>query len=358
MEESNEETILYSAFNYDNTSFCVGTNDGFQIFNSYPLKCKKKTEIDGGISIIDIINEKKEENEKNILAFVGTGKNVRLLNKVILWDSIKSKVLCEIVSSNNIKNIKLKKTKLFIVTENNINVFSRENTQGSYELIDKIQTCHNKNGIIGISLDPKINMMAYLSEDIGKIIIKNYDEKKNESKIINAHQSEIIALVMNYDGSLIASSSEKGTIIKIFKTKDQTLLKELRRGTEPATIYSLAFDINSKYIACSSNKGTIHIFHVKSDENEVQNQKSIIGSMISFIGIHNQYLCSEWSFAQYRLNYSGRSIVAFSPDNSPSIIVITADGKYYKGSFDPKSIKECKTTEEKDLFSIDIKKED
>ena len=58
---------------------------------------------------------------------------------------------------NDIKNVKLKRTKLFIVTENNINVF----TLGSYEKIDTIKTCQNKNGILGISSDPKTNIIAY-----------------------------------------------------------------------------------------------------------------------------------------------------------------------------------------------------
>ena len=102
-------------------------------------------------------------------------------------------------------------------------------------------------------MEPKITIIAYPTVDVGKIIIKNYDEKKGDNyKIneINAHQSEIVALTMNYDGSLVASSSERGTIIKIFRTKDGALIQELRRGTEAAEIYSLAFDLKSLYIAC------------------------------------------------------------------------------------------------------------
>ena len=38
------------------------------------------------------------------------------------------------------------------------------------------------------------------------------------------------------------------------------LLQELRRGADRAEIYSLSFNNASKYIAVSSDKGTIHIF--------------------------------------------------------------------------------------------------
>ena len=353
MEELSDEQCLYSTFNQDSSCFCIGTKKGFRIYNTYPVRCLQKREIDGGISIIEILNR------CNVLALVGTGDNPKFSqNKVILWDDSQSKVINELIVKFYIKNIKLKRTKIFIVGETEIIVF----TLGNYEKIDSIKTCQNKNGIFGISLDPKITIIAYPTVDVGKIIIKNYDEKKGDNyKIneINAHQSEIVALSMNYDGSLVASSSERGTIIKIFRTKDGALIQELRRGTEAAEIYSLAFDLKSQYIACSSNKGTIHIFNVKTEgKQDVQNQKSVFGTVVSFLGIQNEYLNSEWSFAQYRLTYKGKSMVAFNPDNNTSVIVVTQDGKYYQGEFKAKSGGECSTSLTKNYLEMAVEKDD
>ena len=42
---------------------------------------------------------------------------------------------------------------------------------------------------------------------------------------------------MNYDGSLVASSSKQGTIILIYQTKDKALIQELRRGSKSSEIY-------------------------------------------------------------------------------------------------------------------------
>ena len=124
----------------------------------------------------------------------------------------------QLIVSSNIKNIKIKRTKIFIIEENNIKVF----TLGNYENIDSLKTFKNKNGIFGISLDSKLNIISYPSPDIGKIIIKDYNKKNEDNFIVNeisAHKNEIIALVMNYEGTLIASASERGTIIKIFSSK-------------------------------------------------------------------------------------------------------------------------------------------
>jgi len=49
-----------------------------------------------------------------------------------------------------------------------------------------------------------------------------------------------------------------------------------------------------------------------------------------------KYFSSEWSFAQFRVpvHQEVRSIVAFGVEKN-SIIVVSADGTFYKAMFDP-----------------------
>ena len=61
---------------------------------------------------------------------------------------------------------------------------------------------------------------------------------------------------------MLATSSDKGTLIRIFSTDDGTALQEVRRGSDKAEIYCISFDKNANWIACSSDKGTIHIFKI------------------------------------------------------------------------------------------------
>ena len=348
--EITDEKCLYLSFNQDSSLFCIGTNKGFRVFTSNPFKCVGKRDISGGIGIVEILNN------TNIFALVGTEENLKFgPNKVILWNELKQKVENQLIVSNNVKNIKIKRTKIFIIEENNILVF----TLGNYEKIDSLKTFTNKIGIFGISLDPKINMISYPSPDAGKIITKDYDNKIEGDFIvseINAHKNEIIALVMNYDGSLIASASERGTIIKIFKSKDGSLLQELRRGTEPAEIYSLAFDFKSRFIACSSNKGTVHIFNINNDEidEKNKNQKSILGNVVKYLGFKNEYLSSEWSFAQYRLTCKEKNIISFNHEKDDIIIVITLNGKYYQGIVDTKKKGEIQTNLEGEIWNMEV----
>ena len=125
-------------------------------------------------------------------------------------------------------------------------------------------------------------------------------------------------------------------MIRIFSVEDGVFLQEVRRGAEKAEIYSLCFDLSSKFIACSSDRGTIHIFSLatahktladklkgenfqeasRSNENEEapKNPKSFLGKMSKLFFLPN-YFKSEWSFAQFRIP-DLKSICAFGPNNT------------------------------------------
>ena len=134
------------------------------IYNSFPLKLKCKREMGGGIVLIEMLNR------SNIIALVGGGNNPKFdNNKVIIWDDLECAISAEIIVTYIVQNVKLKRTKIFIIGEMIIDVFTLGN---NYLKIDSINTCQNRNGIFGISLDPKVNIICY-PIDIGKISIKN-----------------------------------------------------------------------------------------------------------------------------------------------------------------------------------------
>ena len=64
-------------------------------------------------------------------------------------------------------------------------------------------------------------------------------------------------------------------------------MHEVRRGSDKAEIYSICFDRSSQWIACSSDKGTIHIFTVPktfskitlSEENAHEDDKKQDGEV-------------------------------------------------------------------------------
>ena len=328
-----QNKILTFTFNQDKSCIAIGTENGFMIYNTNPFKSSFKRDMKGGIGIIEMLNS------SNILAFTGGGQNPKIdENKVVIWDDANYKPINELRFNSKVLNIKLKRTKIFVICKHKIYTFSFN----EFANIDTIDT-ENPNGILGYALDTRINIIAYPTFKIGEIAIKNYDDDKQETININAHQSEISCLSMNTQGTLLATSSRKGTVIRIFEVRTRKLIQELRRGTETAEIFCLTFDKYSKHLACSSNRGTVHIFNVKyQDEKEVENTKSIFSGFLSSIGISNDYFNSEWSFSQFRINATCKTFVAFNEENPENVMTFSEDGTFNLGKYDLIKGGECK----------------
>ena len=370
------ETILHISFNQDGSCFCLGTKKGFFVYNTSPLKLLSFREFNEGINIVEMLKK------TNILALVEeSDKDTDLLNnKLIIWDDHQNKRISELKLDSEILNVKIKLDKIIVSTNNNY-LYLIEIT--TLEINSVFQMYENSNGLFAVSMDDKILVVAFPYKYTGYVKIKKFNSKENIPSI-NAHDSNISFLSLSNDGNLLATSSERGTLIRIFSTFNGEMIQELRRGAKTAQIYYITFDMNNKFLACSSSSGTVHIFSIynsikylkekaiiddKSNNldkkesvdltinpdkiEEPKNQKSFIGSIINVLKIGISYFESEWSFAQFRLpkTEKEKAIISFSQvDNS--INVLTKSGNLFKASFEPSSGGECTKIDEINLFQL------
>ena len=200
-------------------------------------------------------------------------------------------------------------------------------------------------------------------------MVKSYNLLGYEPIVITAHESSVACMSFNNNGSLLCTASDKGTLLRIFRTDTGEIMQEVRRGTNDAEIYSISFDHQSKFIACTSDKKTIHIFiintnqmqcanennnvlmegnHNEDDKGEPKNHKSFLGKISTFFGNNSGYFNSERSFAQLRLNET-KSICAFSESHVNTLYVLGNSGKYYEATFDPKSGGTCTILKERQI---------
>ena len=73
-------------------------------------------------------------------------------------------------------------------------------------------------------------------------------------------------MAWNHDGSLLASASQKGTVIRVFRLPDVSKAYTFRRGTTTSTIHSLAFSppsVKPSLLCAASAHGTVHLFHLQ-----------------------------------------------------------------------------------------------
>ncbi len=107
-------------------------------------------------------------------------------------------------------------------------------------------------------------VIAAPEKKVGTVRVVHFD-KSAKTQLIDAHQQAISALALNNEGTLLATASKTGTLIRLWDTENGAKLQELRRGSDTVDIYWLTFDPFCKYLTCSSSKGTIHVFAVRAD---------------------------------------------------------------------------------------------
>jgi autophagy-related protein 18 len=84
--------------------------------------------------------------------------------------------------------------------------------------------------------------------------------------VIEAHRSPLCCIALNSEGTLLATASETGTIIRVFSVPRGQKLYQFRRGTYPSTIYSMSFNLSSTLLCVSSTSDTVHIFRLGTDK--------------------------------------------------------------------------------------------
>lgn len=84
------------------------------------------------------------------------------------------------------------------------------------------------------------------------------------ANVIQAHKAPLAFLAINSTGTLLATSSEKGTVIRVWSIPGAEKLYQFRRGTRETKIYSMNFNLVSSLLAVSSAHDTVHIFKLGS----------------------------------------------------------------------------------------------
>ena len=312
--------------------------------------------MNGGIGIIEMFQR------TNLLALVGVGKNPKFqINQLIIWDDHQGKIISKLRFNENLMSVRLRDNKIIVLTRNKFYTFNMK----TLVTIAIIKTYDNPLGIIATSngdINNKL-IVAFPYESQGHVFLGEITQKCEKLSVVQAHDSKIACISINKDGTLLATASDKGTLIRIFTTNDGQKFSEFRRGTKTVEMNCIAFDPNNKFIGCSSNVGTIHIFSIaaitkaldeknnkaKNEiEDEPKNSKSFLGKIGGLLNIKNAYLESERSFAKFKVQEEN-SILGFGSENT--FVVITMDGKYYKAAYNPKRGGDCCKIEEKNILN-------
>ena len=186
--------------------------------------------------------------------------------------------ICELTFHGMVVAIRMNRRRLAVVLEEIVFLYDISNMK----LLHQQLTPLNPAGICAISPSSENNYLAlphyqknamgnaqaqpgHVPRSVAKEAISGdvllYDlNKMEEVTVIQAHQTPLSSIALNSDGTLLATSSEKGTVIRVFSIPDGKKLYQFRRGSMPARIYSMSFNATSTLLCVSSATETVHIF--------------------------------------------------------------------------------------------------
>lgn len=306
-------SIRNIAFNQSVSSLSCCTDQGFIIFCLEPELQKKIYPKIGGTGIMKFLNS------SNIAVLVGGGDTpYRSRNKLILYDVKAKKSVFEVDLLQPIRNAHIKRNNVIAILDDRVCVF-----EFSGKLIGSRNTYLNEQGLCAVNSNDENPMIVTLGENKGELAIW-YPVTEEIITIKDAHLSNIDAIATNRDGTLIASASEKGTLIRVFCTATHKIKYELRRGTFHAKIHDICFNKNSTRLACTSAHGTVHVFELADDVTTTKNTQSMFSSLSDYVPV----VGSQWSFKQGHIDSTDRTICGFDDDNI--LHVASFDGKYFK----------------------------
>ncbi|KAK9714250.1 hypothetical protein RND81_06G081500 [Saponaria officinalis] len=318
-------TPLHVSFNQDSGCFASGTDRGFRIYNCDPFREIFRRDFDrgGGIGHVEMLFR------CNILALVGGGPDPQYpINKVMIWDDHQSRCIGELSFRSEVRGVRLRRDRIVVALEQKVFVYNF----ADLKLLHQIETIANPKGLCEVSQSAGKLVLVCPGLQKGQVRVEHYASKR--TKFIMAHDSRIACFALTHDGGLLATSSSKGTLVRVFNTFDGTLLQEVRRGADRAEIYSLAFSTTAQWLAVSSDKGTIHVFGLKVNSAPQTNENvppisesnaigSPAGSSLSFIKV-----------AQFRLLEGAQYTVAFGHQKN-TVVILGMDGSFYRCQFDP-----------------------
>ncbi|KAJ9149804.1 Autophagy-like protein 18 [Pleurostoma richardsiae] len=259
--------LNFITFNQDHSCLAVGTSKGFRIYHTEPFS-KIFSSDDGNVSIIEMLFS------TSLVALILSPRHL------IIQNTKRASVICELTFPSAVLAVRLNRKRLAVVLEEEIYLYDIANMS----LLYTITTSPNPGAICALSPSsencyiayplPKPRedthdkrpahappLSTYIAPTSGDVLIFDTLTLKAVN-VIEAHRSPLCCIALNSEGTLLATASETGTIIRVFSVPRGQKLYQFRRGTYPSTIYSMSFNLSSTLLCVSSTSDTVHIFRL------------------------------------------------------------------------------------------------
>ncbi|KAI5457238.1 WD40-repeat-containing domain protein [Mariannaea sp. PMI_226] len=264
---ANPPALNFITFNQDHSCLAVGTSKGFRIYHTDPFSRIFSSD-DGNIAIIEMLFS------TSLVALILSPRHL------IIQNTKRASIICELTFPSAVLAVRLNRKRLAVVLEEEIYLYDISNMS----LLHTVATSPNPAAICALSPSSENCFIAYplpkpredpdsrrpahappqstfVPPSSGEVLVFDTLTLKAVN-VIEAHRSPLSCICLNSEGTLLATASETGTIIRVFSVPKGQKLYQFRRGTYPSTIYSMSFNLSSTLLCVSSTSDTVHIFRL------------------------------------------------------------------------------------------------
>ncbi|OBZ76911.1 WD repeat domain phosphoinositide-interacting protein 3 [Grifola frondosa] len=336
--------IFDARFDPDCCIFTASTPAGFAVYRTWPLQLLRKREITGGtLSFVVPLHT------SSLLFLVGGGRSPRYPpNKVILWDDALGQEVAELEFRERVRGLACRRGLLVVALRRRVVVFEVGDTVTRYGEWD---TSDNPRGLLALSSAAHSTLLAIPGRQMGHVQLVHLPPcpppqpsgppssslplrsppapTKHPVSIIAAHHTALTTLSVPPSGRLLATTSNRGTLIRIWDTTTGKLEREFRRGADKAVIYGVAFRPDEREVCVWSDKGTVHIFSLATGSGS-SNRQSTFSQLTPFLPLP-KYFGSEWSYAQYHIPSQSSHISISTPPSKPPTADVVDEEKCVVG---------------------------
>ncbi|KAF9534809.1 WD40-repeat-containing domain protein [Crepidotus variabilis] len=306
--------ILDARFDADCNIFTATTPAGFAVYKTFPMQLIRKRELSGGT-----LSAAVPLHCSNIIFLLGGGRSpLYPPNKVIVWNDTLGKEAAELEFRERVRGLVCRRGWLAVSLRRRVVVF--QISDGGLSWHGAWDTCDNPRGLVAMASAPYATLLAIAGHQIGHVQLIHLppcppptprgpppsslprkpppQPSKHPVSIIAAHTSALATLSIPISGRLLATTSVRGTLVRVWDSSTGKLVREFRRGTDKAEIYGVAFRPDEQELCVWSDKGTVHVFTLVI--SAATNRQSTFSPLTPFLPLP-KYFESEWSYAQYRI---------------------------------------------------------
>jgi len=321
-----QQTVIVNAqFDQDANIFTAITPQGYAIYLANPLRLITHRDIPNG-TLAHVV----PLHSTNLLFLVGGGNNpLYPPNKVILHNALQGVDVAELEFREVVRGLSCRRGMLAVALRRRVCVFEVGGEIAAVNRLGEWETCDNERGLLAFASAHRSTLLAFPGKQVGHVQLmhlqpcpgvkrprgqpaarrgsvskppkRTLPTPRNPVSIIAAHSGALTSLACPPSGTLLATSSERGTLVRVWDALTGTCIRELRRGADKAEIYGTAFRKDERELAVWSDKGTIHVFSLGLDgASQGLNQRSALAPLSAVLPLP-KYFQSEWSYATFRL---------------------------------------------------------